>query len=175
MLTQTNENKAGLSLLKLATIAVATLALTVGCSKKNKPGSGAEGNGPVTSEDVNAGLVDSDAGNAFGLRTVNFAYDSSALDAGAKETLLHNAQVLKDKSSVAVQIEGHTDERGGVQYNIALGERRANAARSFLLENGVDASRVSIISYGKERPVAQGHDEAAWAQNRRANFKVTQQ
>lgn len=110
----------------------------------------------------------------MGLQTVHFAYDSAVLDSGAKEELRGNAQILKDKSNLKVQIEGHTDERGGIQYNVALGERRANSAKAYLVDQGVSASRVETISYGKEKPIDAGHDDAAWSKNRRANFRITE-
>ena len=155
----------------LTLILALTLALSTSCSKKQKGDEGAEGG---SMSEAAQDLADSDASKAMGLQTVTYAYDSSALDPKAKETLNNNAKVLKDKSSLKVQIEGHTDERGGIQYNIALGERRANAAKSYLIDKGINADRLSIISYGKEKPVDQGHDEAAWAKNRRANFRVTE-
>ncbi|QMW24499.1 peptidoglycan-associated lipoprotein Pal [Sandaracinobacteroides saxicola] len=99
---------------------------------------------------------------------VLFATDSYELDEDARQTLGKQATWLTQYSGVKVSIEGHADERGTREYNLALGERRANAAKNFLAANGVDASRMSVISYGKERPVAEGSDEAAWAQNRRA-------
>lgn len=116
---------------------------------------------------------DSDSGNAGPLVTVNFAYNSSALDDMARASLEENANFLKENPSVTVQIEGHCDERGGVQYNLALGERRANAVRDYLVAMGVPYDSLSTISLGKERPLAFGHDESAWSQNRRANFVVT--
>lgn len=153
----------------------ALLALSLGaCQKKQKTDSGAEGTAPVSDADISSDMADSDSGRAMGLETVRYAYDSAVLDAGAKATLKNNAQVLKDKSGLSVQIEGHTDERGGIQYNIALGERRANAARAFLISQGISADRLSTVSYGKERPVDQGHDESAWSKNRRANFRITE-
>ncbi|MBI3544864.1 MAG: peptidoglycan-associated lipoprotein Pal [Deltaproteobacteria bacterium] len=128
----------------------------------------------ATNADISSDLADSDSGKAMGLETVHYAYDSSVLDGSAKSTLKHNASILKDKTNLKVQIEGHCDERGGIQYNIALGERRANAAKAFMVDQGVGADRVSTISYGKEKPVDQGHDDSAWSKNRRANFRITE-
>lgn len=116
---------------------------------------------------------DSDSGKAGALKTVYFDFNSAVLTGSTKATLDSNAAFLKENTSVQVQIEGHCDERGGVQFNIALGEKRAASIKSYLTAMGVDASRVSIISYGKERPVAFGHDDGAWSQNRRGNFVVT--
>jgi peptidoglycan-associated lipoprotein len=111
-----------------------------------------------------AGLQAGDLKPAF------FDFDSYALTAAARTVLDANARLLRDNPSSQVVIEGHCDERGTVEYNQALGERRAQAARDYLAAAGIDAARVSVISYGKERPFAVEHDEAAWAQNRRAHF-----
>jgi len=116
---------------------------------------------------------DSDSNKAGTLSTVYFGFNSATLSASTRTALENNAQFLKDNPSVEVQVEGHCDERGGVQFNIALGERRARAVKSYLTTMGVSASRISTISYGKERPIAFGHDESAWSQNRRGNFVVT--
>lgn len=106
--------------------------------------------------------------NQAGSDTVHFATDSSDLDSEAQGILTAQASWLQKNSNVRVTVEGHCDERGTREYNLALGERRANAAKDFLVSHGVDAGRISVISYGKERPIATGDDEAAWAQNRRA-------
>lgn len=160
---------------QLSLVLAALLALSLGaCQKKQKSDTGAEGSSPVTDSDISSDMADSDSGHAMGLETVRYAYDSAVLDSSAKETLKNNAHVLKDKRSLHVQIEGHTDERGGIQYNIALGERRANAAKAYLVSQGVSSDRMTIISYGKEKPVDEGHDESAWSKNRRANFRITE-
>lgn len=99
---------------------------------------------------------------------VFFAYDSSVLTAEGQATLERQAAWMKQHGSVNVTIEGHCDERGTREYNIALGERRANAAKNFLVNLGVDSSRVSVVSYGKERPAVLGSTESSYAQNRRA-------
>jgi peptidoglycan-associated lipoprotein len=101
---------------------------------------------------------------------VFFELDSYALSAEAKVALEQDAKLLRDHADLGITIEGHCDERGTVEYNQALGEKRANAARDYLVNAGVEAGRVQTISYGKERPFAEGHDESAWAQNRRAHF-----
>ncbi len=103
-----------------------------------------------------------------GTDTVYFDTDKYDLDAEDLATLAKQAAWLKQYPSVTVTVEGHCDERGTREYNRALGDRRANAAKNFLVSNGVDAARVTVISYGKERPVAMGSDEASWAQNRRS-------
>jgi peptidoglycan-associated lipoprotein len=104
------------------------------------------------------------------LKTVYFALDSWALDDAAKATLDGDAKVLRDNGGMAVKVEGNTDERGTVEYNISLGQKRADAVKDYLVGAGVAASRLSTISYGKERPAVDGHDESAWSRNRRAEF-----
>jgi peptidoglycan-associated lipoprotein len=140
-----------------------------GCGKK-KSDEEAAPTSPSMDENV---LGDSDSGQALGLQTVNYPYDSFNLDGEAKSKLTANANIMKDKPSLRIQIEGHCDSRGGIQYNIALGEKRANAAKKFLVDQGVEADRVSTISYGKERLLDPAETEQAHAKNRRANFVIT--
>lgn len=120
------------------------------------------------------GARGSDAGQAGALKSVNFDYDKSTLTATAKTVLKTNAEWLKSNSKVKVQIEGHCDERGTIEYNIALGERRAITVENYLTALGINKDRVSTISYGEERPLDTAETEAAWAKNRRANFVVVE-
>lgn len=99
---------------------------------------------------------------------VFFDTDKYDIDAEDQATLQSQAQWLMQNPAVRVTVEGHCDERGTRDYNLALGERRANAAKNYLASLGIDPSRITTISYGKERPAAMGSDESAWAQNRRA-------
>ena len=99
---------------------------------------------------------------------VFFNYDSSDLDSDAQELLQDQVAWLKQYSDVSVIVEGHCDERGTREYNLALGERRANAAKDYLMTYGISSSRISIISYGKERPVDSGSNPLAWSKNRRS-------
>ena len=101
-----------------------------------------------------------------------YDFDKSELRPEARRTIERWAGWLRQHGSVTVTIEGHADERGTREYNIALGERRATAARNFLVSQGIDARRVATISYGKERPAVLGSNEAAWSQNRRAVMQV---
>ena len=103
-----------------------------------------------------------------GSDTVYFGTDEYVLDDASRATLAAQARWLLATANVRASIEGHADERGTREYNLALGERRANAARDFLIQQGVPAARLLTVSWGKERPVAQGSNEEAWAQNRRA-------
>jgi len=107
-----------------------------------------------------------------GLQRIQFAYDQHTLSDQAREILSGNAAWMKANPGAKVVIEGHCDERGSDEYNLALGERRALAAQSYLVSLGIDAGRLSTISYGEERPLAPGQGEEAWVQNRRAEFKV---
>jgi peptidoglycan-associated lipoprotein len=109
-------------------------------------------------------------GDSGPLKDVHFAFDSYELDEGARQILRDNAEWLKDNAKVRVEIEGHCDERGTVEYNLSLGERRAAAVRDYLVSLGIDAGKIRIVSYGKERPADPGHNDSAWAKNRRAEF-----
>jgi peptidoglycan-associated lipoprotein len=163
---------------------VLTLILSLGltsCGSSKKKNNGAPGMGNATTQDQDMGADgmnleingDSDAGKAGPLQTVYFDFNSASLNSGTRASLQNNAEFLKKNETVEVQIEGHCDERGGVQYNLALGEKRAMAVKQYLVSMGVNSSRVSTISFGKERPVSFGHEEASWSKNRRANFVVT--
>jgi peptidoglycan-associated lipoprotein len=112
--------------------------------------------------------------NAAGyIKDAFFETDKSDLRGDTRDVLAADATWLKANPSVKVLIEGHCDERNTQEYNLALGWRRANAAKDYLASLGVAAERISTISYGEERPFAQGHDETAWAQNRRVHFVIT--
>ena len=107
------------------------------------------------------------------LKPVFFVYDSDELDEPARKTLESNAQILKEYRAWVLTVEGHCDERGTPEYNLSLGDRRAQAAKNYLLSLGITADRLKTVSYGKEFPFNPGHDEGAWQQNRRAQFMVT--
>ena len=107
------------------------------------------------------------------LKPLFFALDSSEVDADGQVLLQANAAVLKKFPTWQITIEGHCDERGTAEYNLALGERRALAARTYLVSLGIPADKVKTVSYGKEFPFDAGHDDAAWTKNRRAHFVIT--
>lgn len=107
-----------------------------------------------------------------GLEKVYFNFDAATLTPAARTTLTRNFDLLKKSPQLKVRIEGNCDERGSDEYNLALGERRAQAAARYLTELGVSAERLSTISYGREKPADPGHDEAAWTRNRRDEFVV---
>jgi peptidoglycan-associated lipoprotein len=109
-------------------------------------------------------------GGAVSLTDVFFEFDESALSPEARRVLEQNAEYLRRNPQARVQIEGHADERGSTSYNLALGDRRATAAKRYIESLGIDQSRVSTISFGEEKPFALGQSEEAWAQNRRGHF-----
>jgi peptidoglycan-associated lipoprotein len=104
------------------------------------------------------------------LQVVHFGYDSFLLDDAAHAALDANAKLLRDNPDLSVSVDGHCDERGTVEFNQALGQKRAEAVQQYLSDQGIPSTRFRVISYGKERPVDEGHDEAAWAKNRRVEF-----
>lgn len=103
---------------------------------------------------------------------VYFNFDDATLSAAARQVLQQKAAWLRENPGVSVLIEGHCDERGTAEYNIALGQRRAESVKNFLVNAGIAASRLTTVSYGEERPVDFGHNESAWAKNRRAHFRI---
>ena len=109
------------------------------------------------------------------LESVYFDFDSSVLSQDARKKLVNNAEKLSKDGKVRIRIEGNCDERGSDEYNIALGERRAKAAIQYLATLGIPEKRLSSISYGKEKPAVEGHDETAWAKNRRDEFVIVSQ
>lgn len=141
---------------------------TPGSSSSGKNGTGGANSGPAT-PGTQADLAQNVGDRVF------FETDSSSLTTEAQGTLDRQAAWLKQYSNVNVTVEGHCDERGTREYNLALGERRANAAKKYLVGVGVTGNRVSTISYGKERPAVIGSDENSWDQNRRAVTVLTNQ
>jgi len=150
-------------------IALAAVLALAGCSKKNTPnleannGIGAGQAVPGSEQDFATNVGD----------RIYFEMDQTALTAEAQETLRRQAKWLAQYSGVSIQVEGHADERGTREYNISLSARRATVTREFLISQGVEASRISSIAYGKERPVATCDAEQCWSQNRRAVTVIT--
>jgi peptidoglycan-associated lipoprotein len=107
------------------------------------------------------------------LATIYFDYDASEIRGDARSALDAKLPILRTNSALAIRISGHADERGSDQYNDALGQRRAASTKRYLTDNGIDASRITIISYGEQRPAQAGADENAWSRNRRAEFEIT--
>lgn len=164
---------------KFLALAMTGLLLTACPSKDKKSNtdptavSGAEGGSGgagVDSSSITHDPCGSDCGALAGLATVNFDYDKATLNSKGKETLSKNAEWIKANPKTPIQIEGHCDERGSVEYNFALGERRARVTKDFLVGLGVEGDRLKIISYGKEKPLDKGDSDSSYAKNRRANF-----
>jgi peptidoglycan-associated lipoprotein len=130
-----------------------------------------EGELPIRQTEDARTLLFAEAENT--LLPIYFDYDSSELKPQAKAKLEAAADWLKQHPSVNIQIEGHCDERGTNEYNLALGERRALAARRYLISLGINTDRIFTISYGEERPAVEGHDESAWKYNRRDEFNIS--
>ena len=128
---------------------------------------------PVIEEDSEeAAEILEDPREAGALRTVFFDFDKSNLKAPARAKLDKTAEWLLSNPEMSIRIDGHCDERGTNEYNIALGERRAYSAKRYLVNQGVSSERLKTRSYGEERPVDPGHNEDAWAKNRRSEFKI---
>jgi peptidoglycan-associated lipoprotein len=120
---------------------------------------------------VNTSIVDINKDSP--LRAVFFAYDSDALDEVARSTMTANADILRKYAAWVITIEGHCDERGTAEYNLELGDRRAQAVKNYMVSLGIAADRLKTVSYGSEFPFVPGHDEKSWSQNRRAHFMLT--
>jgi peptidoglycan-associated lipoprotein len=129
------------------------------------------GSNPVSADPLANTSNDAITKDVF--KPVFFVYDSDTLDDAAKKALTENAALLRQNGKWVVTVEGHCDERGSAEYNLALGDRRALAARNFLQTLGVTGDRLRTVSYGKEFPFDPGHDEGAWSLNRRAQFVLT--
>jgi len=127
---------------------------------------------PLASDDVSGRSLD-DLNRDSPLQPVFFALDSADVNDAGREILQANAAVLKKYPTWAITIEGHCDERGTAEYNLALGERRAVAARTYLVSLGIDSGRLRTVSYGSEFPFDPAHQESAWQRNRRAHFVIT--
>ncbi len=155
---------------RILSVAV-VLAAAAACAKEPPPAS-TTGGGGFGSESTTPRAGGGAGGDSSMFRTIYFDFDSSALRDDAREGLSANASYLKSNTSVAVVIEGNTDERGSSEYNLALGKRRAEAAYKYLVDMGIDASRLSTVSFGEEKPAVEGHNELAWAKNRRDDFKA---
>lgn len=174
------------AVLKLTVLLVLVSFLTVGCAKKPQTEELSQvaqtemqqakvaevSEQPITEQAESTLLEGADSMNNMvsSLMRISFEYDQYVLTADAREILQNNALYLKSKG-VRVQIEGHCDERGSDEYNLALGENRALTVKNYLVSLGVPAERLTVISYGEEIPLVMASNEAAWAQNRRAEFK----
>ena len=128
---------------------------------------------PALADDDIANRTLDDLNRNSPLRPALFGLDSADLDDQGRQVVSANADILKKFSTWSVTIEGHCDERGTAEYNLALGERRAVSVKTYLVSLGIAPNRIRTVSYGKEFPFDPGHDDSAWAQNRRAHFVIT--
>ena len=166
----------------LFTIAAVLLACSLGlggCSKKTaktapEQPTAADGGEVMTESLESTGDSDFMEGRTSGpMVPVYFAFDRSSIDSDQVSRIETNAEFLKNNADVSIRVEGNCDPRGTKEYNLALGERRAQSAKNYLVSLGVDASRMTTISFGEEKLLLFGHDEMSWAQNRRADFVIT--
>jgi len=127
---------------------------------------------PLPADELSGRSID-DLNRDSPLKPLFFELDSSDVSPSGQQVLQENAAVLKKYPNMQVSIEGHCDERGTAEYNLALGERRALAAKNYLISLGIAADRLKTVSYGKEFPFDAGHDDSAWRKNRRAHFVIT--
>ena len=167
---------------RFAVLSVAVVSLVaMGCSRSSKTSAEDEaafGSG-IGSSEFDTGT--SGRGDGYGepekvreLATIYFDLDSSAIRSDARATLQANSGAIQNNREWrSIILEGHTDDRGSEEYNLALGERRANATRQYLVDLGVPASRLQVVTFGESAPAVQGHDESAWRWNRRVEFRVT--
>jgi peptidoglycan-associated lipoprotein len=165
-------------------IGLGTLAL-IGCAPKPKPTPPAEPTPPpmeapraqpkeepkVDEEALRRQRIQARIAEVF--KPVYFSYDQSTISAEGQSTLQEIGKLMKEVPEITARVEGHADERGTNDYNMALGERRSKAVNDYLASYGIQASRLSTISYGEEKPAMEGHDESNWSKNRRVEFTTT--
>jgi len=172
----------GRTALAMGALVVLGVMFAAGCSSKAKqvPGAGAGGS-PVGENGIGGNtnsLTDFKNGTMGGtggpLSDIHFGYNTYNIEPQDGSVLKANASWLESHATTRVQVEGHCDERGSEEYNIALGAKRAQSAKDYLVTLGIPSSRISTISYGKELPLCQEHDESCWSQNRRDHFVVQQ-
>jgi len=171
------------------TAALVIASMVSGCSLfRKKSGDGSSGDGSniktettasgssetLDNSPINMGTTGSDSGSIEGLKTVFFPYDSANLAQAEADKLMANIEWMKKNSNSKLTIEGHCDQRGSAEYNLALGERRANSVRQVFISNGIKGNRVTTVSFGKEKLLANGDSDEAMAKNRRANFVPVQ-
>ena len=165
----------------LLTLFLSLVVVTTGCRKSSSAGAGAGADGTYDSSGQAGGDGSGDAAGsgadsaaasaaASSLTPIFFNFDQSTLNSTARQTLAAHYEVMRGLGSSKFVVEGHCDNRGTEEYNLALGEQRARAIRDYLVNLGLASSKLSIISYGEERPAVSGENESAWAQNRRGEF-----
>jgi len=159
-----------------AFVGVVTVLALAGCPSKktttdaDKAATDGQSAPQIDNKAMSFDAAGSDSGKIDGLVTVNFDYDKAVLREEARKKIASNVEWMKSHANVNVQVEGHCDSRGSIEYNLALGERRARSVKDYMISLGISESRLSVISYGKEKPVASGDGDSAAAKNRRSNF-----
>jgi peptidoglycan-associated lipoprotein len=159
---------------RTAVIGLCALALVLGACKKHTKGPGEDGAGGLGEEGV-AGSSLSRVQKGLGpeedgiLKDIHFGYDSAEIDSGERDRLAQNVEWLRQNPRAKVELEGHCDSRGTIEYNLGLGSKRAKSVKDYYVGQGVAADRLSTISYGKELPLCQDESEACWARNRRVH------
>ena len=161
-------------------LVIPALLFTLGCQKKTvtqakapaPSPAPAPGQAPAPQQPAPAPVTPSDRSGMVMQEDIFFDFDKSTLTPAAQDSLMQKAAWLRANASVTVTIEGHCDERGTNEYNLALGDRRADSAKAFLVDLGIAASRLTTISYGEERPLCPQKNEECWAKNRRGHFVI---
>jgi peptidoglycan-associated lipoprotein len=165
--------------LRVALALLLVVPLAGACKKKGaKPGEGVAGAGGLGEEGLGSGSSLDRAKRGLGpeedgiLGDVHFGYDSYDVDAAARDTLARNVDWLRQNARAKVELEGHADSRGTIEYNLALGAKRAKSVKDYLVNQGIAADRISTISYGEELPLCRDENESCWARNRRVHSVV---
>lgn len=153
-------------------LALVLLAAGTGCAKKAKTTTDPDARKGIAAPEVAKGLPPPDGDKKMVLKRVHFEFDQATITPNARPVLDENVEILKEKTDLKVRVEGHCDERGSTQYNLALSERRAHATKQYLTDKGIPASRIETVGYGKEQLLDKSNDEAAHARNRRADVVV---
>ncbi len=153
----------------------ACLALAFGCAKKTPPveepiAAKAPEKAPEPKKEV---VPEPVARIIANFQRVHFQFDSSDLSADTRNALIENVEIMRSYPQVKIEIQGHCDDRGTSEYNLALGDRRARGVVDYMVRAGIERSRLTLVSYGKEKPLMSGDSETVWAKNRRAEFRVT--
>lgn len=164
-----------IQMLRMLMVLVVALSFLTACKSGDKKAGAIPAAGEMAAEDTMEEEQPQEEGAAapvVDLQRIHFDYDSYNIRGDAAEILTQTAQYLTSNPDVWIQVEGHCDERGSAEYNLALGEKRANASKDFLINLGVESKRISIISYGEEKALEYGSNEQAWSMNRRAEFVV---
>jgi peptidoglycan-associated lipoprotein len=167
---------------RLTGLLALAVALSAGCGQRVGPeapepatrvsSSDGSGFGPATGDQIPANLLTADQRADLDQR-ISFGFDQSDLTPAAREILSAKAEILRSVPALMLRIEGHADERGSDEYNLALSTRRAASAMRYLVHNGVDFRQLEPVGYGEEQPLDPGENETAWARNRRAEFRVS--